>query len=309
MKRPVLWLLCIGMLAGLAADLCLGQDPSRPAPVVVGYLPYYRMEGFAAEGLGPVTDLVYFGIEPTGAGGVPDSPISEKHLAQLKAITEQAGCRLLLCVGGGNRSAGFPALVDRRRRAAFVDRLCQYCRDNGFQGVDFDWEFPEGDAQLAAYVALVRETRSKLPAEALVTVAQSPYRDFGPAMYEAADRIHVMSYNHKFPQARIEDTRADVARMLRFGCPREKLVLGVPFYGRDKDGGTKTYADLVRLAGRVPDTDLVRGYSFNGRATIGAKVDHAREERLGGIMIWELGQDSADPAASLLRVIERRLRR
>jgi GH18 family chitinase len=267
------------------------------------------MEGFTAERLGPVTDLVYFGVEPTDAGGFPGEPVPDDVIAELRVIKEHTGCRLLLCVGGGGRSDGFPALVDARRRAVFVERLCRYCRDERFDGIDFDWEHPEGDAQLAAYVALVNETRAGLPEGALITVAQSPYRDFGLPMYEAVDRIHVMSYNHKFPQARLEDARADVARMLRFGCPREKLVLGVPFYGREQEGTSKTYRDIVQLAGRAPDTDLIRGYAFNCRSTIRKKVDYVREERLAGIMIWELGQDSTDPAASLLRVIERRLSR
>ena len=279
------------------------------APIVVGYLPSYRMEGFTAERVGPVTDLIYFGIEPTDTGGFPDEPIPQETIAQLRLITGRTRCRLLLCVGGGGQSNGFPALVNARRRAAFAERLCRCCRDHGFDGIDFDWEHPEGDAQLAAYVALVNETRAGLPQGALVTVAQSPYHDYGRAMYEAVDRIHVMSYNHQFPQARMEDTRADVARMLRFGCPRGKIVLGVPFYGRDKDGATKTYADLVQLAGRAPQTDLVRGYSFNCRATIRGKVDLVRQERLAGIMIWELGQDATDPATSLLQVIEQRLNR
>lgn len=309
MKRIVWRLLCVGVLAGLLIESGRAAEPDALRPVVVGYLPYYRMDGFAGERLGPVTDLIYFGIEPTDTGGFPDSAIPEEHVEQLHAMTTHSGCRLLLCVGGGNRSAGFPALVDARRRAEFVDTLCGYCREHSFAGVDFDWEFPEGDAQLSAHAALIRETRAGLPEGALVTVAQSPYRDFGRPMYEAVDRVHVMSYNHEFPQARMEDTRADVQRMLRFGCPREKIVLGVPFYGRNKDGGTRTYADLVRIAGEAPASDLVRGYSLNCRSTIHEKVDYIREESLGGIMIWELGQDSTDPAASLLRVIERRLSR
>ena len=38
-------------------------------------------------------------------------------------------------------------------------------------------------------------------------------------------------------------------------------------------------------------TDEVGGYYYNGRATIGAKVRLARQLGLGGVMIWEVGQD------------------
>ena len=295
-------LVAIAVTAGAA-------EPDQAAPVVAGYLPWYRMQGFTAERVGPVTDLIYFGIEPTKAGGFPDKPIPEATLTTLQSIRSATGCRLLLCVGGGGRSDGFPALVDRRTRAAFVSRLCTYCTEHRFDGVDYDWEHPASDAEFAVYIELVKETRAGLAAGALLTVAQSPFKDLGPGMYEAVDRIHVMSYNHHFPQARMEDSSNDVARMLRFGCPREKLVLGVPFYARDREGKSKTYADLVRLAGRAPESDEFRGFSFNSRRTIRDKVDYVRSENLAGIMIWELGQDTTDEATSLLRVIERRLQR
>lgn len=294
------WLLAVAVIAGAAA-------PEDASPVVAGYLPWYRMQGFTAERVGPVTDLIYFGIEPTKAGGFPDKPIPAATLSTLQSIQSETGCRLLLCIGGGGRSDGFPALVDRRTRAAFVSELCAYCSEHSFDGVDYDWEHPANDAEFAAYIELVKETRAGLADGALVTVAQSPWKDLGPDMYAAVDRIHVMSYNHHFPQARMEDSRNDVARMLRFGCPREKLVLGVPFYARDREGKSKTYADLVRLAGGAPPSDQYRGFSFNTRRTIRDKVDYVRSENLAGIMIWELGQDTTDDATSLLHVIERRL--
>lgn len=302
------WIVLCWMVTALTGS-AQAAEREHPAPIVVGYLPWYRMQGFTAERVGPVTDLIYFGIEPTKSGGFPENPIPDATLTTLQSIRTATGCRLLLCAGGGGRSDGFPALVDGRTRAAFVPKLCDYCSEHEFDGVDFDWEHPSSEAEFAAYIELVKETRAGLDDGALVTVAQSPYKNLGPGMYDAVDRIHVMSYNHHFPQARIEDSASDVARMLRYGCPREKIVLGVPFYGRDKEGKTKTYADIVRLLGRAPESDQVRGFAFNSPRTIRGKVDYVRSENLPGIMIWELGQDTTDEATSLLKVIERRLDR
>src|SRR5688572_25739634 len=91
-------------LALLSATSALSAEPAPTAPIVVGYLPWYRMEGFTADRVGSVTDLIYFGIEPTDTGGFPDEPIPQQTIAQLRVITERTGCRLLLCVGGGGRS-------------------------------------------------------------------------------------------------------------------------------------------------------------------------------------------------------------
>ena len=271
---------------------------------VVGYLPWYRVKSFSAERIGPVTDLIYFSVEPSAAGRLKSPPVEDAVLDLLHEIRDATGCRLHLCVGGGGRSKGFPALTaDPSRRTAFVRSLCRFCREEEFAGVDYDWEYPRGESQLADFAALLVETKRALGEDGVVSVAQSPWRDFGTDVYETVDRVHVMSYNHRFPQARLEDSRKDVLRMLSFGCPEEKLVLGVPFYGRNARGRTKTYADLSN----GEDADLIDGYALNGRKTVRTKTRYAVQSRLAGVMIWELGQDSADPEASLLSAIEEEL--
>jgi len=182
--------------------------------------------------------------------------------------------------------------------------LRELCQRAEFDGVDYDWEYPAGKTQLADYRKLLEETRRSLGSGRVISVAQAPWRDFGRGIYEAVDRVHVMSYNHKHPQARLSDSRADIDRMLGFGCPREKLVLGVPFYGRNPRGRSRTYAEIVRSDAFKANADLVDGFAFNGRRTLQQKTSYARDAGLGGVMIWEIGQDSADPKTSLLGAIK-----
>lgn len=289
-----------GAAAAVAAQQAPAATPRATLPVV-GYLPWYRLKGWSAAQSGPLTDLVFFGVQPTTGGELPPEPIDRATLEALRGLKLATGCRLHLCVGGGNRSAGFPALVERGRlRRAFVRALRDLCRRAGFDGVDFDWEYPAGITQLADYHRLIDETRKSLGDHRQITVAQSPWRDFGRGIYDAVDRVHVMSYNHKHPHARLVDARADIDRMLKFGCPRDKLVLGVPFYGRNQRGRSRTYAEIARSAAFAPDVDLVDGFAFNSRRTLQEKTRLARAERLAGIMIWEVGQDAADPQTSLL---------
>jgi len=270
----------------------------------VGYLPWYRTAGFSADRMHGVTDLIYFGVKPTDDGQFDGQSVDKATLGQLRGLKEASGCRLLLCVGGGDRSQGFaPLAADGARRRTFADELCKFCREHGFDGIDFDWEHPEGDAQLAAYTELLTETKSGLGSSGLVTIAQSPWRNYGKGVYDVVDRVHVMSYNHKFPQARLQASWDDVRRMLDWGCPREKLLLGVPFYGRNQRGESRTYADLA--GSRGANADLVEGFALNGRATVRAKTRFALEVGLGGVMVWELGQDARDPETSLLEAIRR----
>lgn len=292
-----------GAAVAISTGTCASAE-RQAAFSVVGYLPWYRLKTWSAPVASPLTDLVYFGVQPTTDGELPAEPIDRAALEALQKLKGAVPCRLHLCVGGGDRSAGFPRLVERGQlRRAFVRQLRELCQRGGFDGVDYDWEYPAGAAQLADYRRLIEDSRKGLGDQRQITVAQSPWRDFGRGVYEAVDRVHVMSYNHKHPHARVVDAWADVGRMLKFGCPREKLVLGVPFYGRNQRGRSRTFAEIAGSAAFAAGVDLVDGFAFNSGATVQQKLRYARSEQLAGLMIWEVGQDTADPERSLLGAI------
>jgi GH18 family chitinase len=91
------------------------------------------------------------------------------------------------------------------------------------------------------------------------------------------------------------------------GLPKEKSMLGVPFYGRPNDPSVQlmAYADLLARVPDAPTKDSVTisgvTYSYNGVQTIKDKVALAKNKG-GGIMIWDLSQDARGDAA-LLSVI------
>ena len=89
--------------------------------------------------------------------------------------------------------------------------------------------------------------------------------------------------------------------------PREKLVLGVPFYGRGytADGeldwnSYMSFADIVSKGDEYYTADRYNGIAYNGADTIAKKAELANG--YGGIMMWELTQD-AKGEKSLLKVI------
>jgi len=94
------------------------------------------------------------------------------------------------------------------------------------------------------------------------------------------------------------------------GLPLHKVTLGLPFYGRFVEGGDwRSYEDIVQqhhpldpAADAVMDSPYGRddanalkgrpvGLAFNGYDTIKAKTTRALARGLGGVMVWEAGQD------------------
>ena len=141
-----------------------------------------------------------------------------------------------------------------------------------------------------------------------MTIAQAGWQNLGTKAYQSVDRVHLMAYDHDFPQATFDKAKADVDRLVEAGCPRSKIVLGLPFYGRKKDGEAKTFAQLAASPTFNDDVSVVDGFAFNGPMLIARKVQFAKQQGLGGIMVWELGQD-ARGSKSLLKVIAAALRR
>jgi GH18 family chitinase len=231
-------------------------------------------------------------------------------LIKLQSIKQQSDCRLLLSVGGWDRSNGFAELTSSAAtRQIFIHNLVQYCRQNGFHGIDYDWEHPKTKIELSNYVKLITETSNAChPHSMIVTVAQAAWQNLGKDAYQAVDRVHLMTYDHEFPHATYDKSTKDLERVIGWGCAPGKLALGIPFYGRNKDRKARTYAEITANQPVDATKDLIAGFAFNGQATVAKKVRYAAEQKLAGVMIWELGQDSSRSESGLLAAIRKQVK-
>jgi GH18 family chitinase len=302
--------LCAALLA--LSSTAHPADAPRPAFRIAGYLPNYRMATFDPSTTAGLTDLIVFSAEPTAQGGLDLRHLHEAQWARLRAFKTRQRVRLILAVGGWERSAHFAAVAaSAELRRAFAQAAVRCCLDQRLDGLDLDWEHPKDAAQERGYGQLLAELNQAFAPHGLVlSVTVAAWQKLPSEAFAAVDWVQVMAYDHPGRHATLDDARHDVQALLDAGATPAKLVLGLPFYGRGlaRPADALGYRDLVARWDPKPEDDEAGGYYFNGPDTIRRKTAFALQARLGGVMVWELGQDAAG-GRSLLNVIRTALER
>ncbi len=274
--------------------------------VIIGYLPEYRE-------LNPewgkcLTDIIYFSAEPRADGTLDTSRLNDVTWRGLLSMKANYGTRIHLSIGGGGRSQGFAPLVENpKSRAAFIQNLLDFASEHQLDGVDFDWEFPENKTEFKKYITFLTETKNAFVRHGLiVSVALSADNasSMDLSQFAVVDRIHVMSYDRGVLHSTYNMSIEDLNTFTINSIAKEKLFLGVPFYGRKiaSPFTAFTYQEIVTQYHPSADLEQVDNIFFNGITTIQYKTCFVRDNNFGGIMIWELGQDTWDET-SLLRAI------
>lgn len=281
----------------------------EPAPfAVVGYLPSYRAETFRAEQAAMLTDVILFSVEPRADGSVDDSRMTPELVRMVDGQLAGTKVRKLLTVGGWGKSDAFARVTaDAKLRARVIRELSALCDRYKLNGIDVDWEHPAGDDQQRAYATFLGELHQSLASrKRLVTVAVAPWKPLTPDALAAVDRIHLMAYDNGGRHSTLDLAFDSADQLLRQGVPARKICLGIPFYGRPhegKFGEATTYAEIVEQYPLKPGHNEAGGIYFNGPELVARKVQLARRLSLGGVMIWELGQDTTEAERSLLYAI------
>jgi GH18 family chitinase len=169
--------------------------------------------------------------------------------------------------------------------------LLGLCRRYKLDGVDFDWEAPRGPEEFRNYASLLREARIFLGRHGLtISVAIHPGAELGVSdLGESADFVHLMAYDFSGGNRGHSsfDDAVGAAKRLRdlADVPSEKIRLGLPGYGANEAGETRTFAELSELYGA--DRAQLPDWARN----VEDKIAWAKEAGLGGVFLWEVGHD------------------
>jgi len=253
-----------------------------------------------------LTHVSYFSLLTWANGNLDTSEVDDDDLAEMVAHADANDVRTIIVVGGWGRSTHFAKMAaDPDARANFAANLLQYCRDRKLDGADLDWEPVSTVKDRMNYSLLVEAVHDAFePFGLSLSIAVSAYgHEITPEAIAFVDFLNVMAYDGEPPLHSTFDFAVSALKHWEdYGAPREKLMLGVPFYGRSANGAGYSYRDIVQVYHPGTETDLIGGIGFSGVSTTSDKTAYAMGNGYRGIMIWEISQDTTD-GSSLLEAI------
>jgi hypothetical protein len=227
---------------------------------------------------------------------------------------------ILIAIGGAGRSSAFKQMAGNgKARKRLAQRIAQVFEEFPLlAGVDLDWETPQTAEQyrdLGKLAVEIRKAVEKLQDPSrpsiLLTMTYHPLvgaiqmfaslqsKSSGKRFVDLFDLCHSMAYSKYDDEKRhstFEVAAASIEEWSRSGLPASRLTLGLPFFGLNtKTGDHRSYAELLEdepsLSRRPQDDMTSQSFYFNGPDTLVRKVALAAEKNIGGVMIWEVGQD------------------
>lgn len=287
---------------------------SLPDRLMVGYYPIWMPQtGYTSANIdySAVNVVAHFAVLPGPTGSViyPDWGAFPDQSVVTNAHNN--GAKVVLVVGGAGWEAtqNFQAMsANATYRANFVRNLVALVNQQGYDGVDLDWEFPTTSAERANLKSLVIELRAAMGPDKYLSLATPGSNWFGQwmdlqGMLPYIDWYGVMTYSfaaaswapvagHNSALWSPDELSANAATdyYISRGVPKSKLLIGIPFFGERFDGASKPGDQLANRNGGLTDYTQIAALIGNGWTRVWdatAGVPYLTKTGGGGFMTYD----------------------
>lgn len=273
-----------------------------------------------------VTHVNYaFGHVNDGFNGVRID--NEERLKSIVALKRESPfLKVLLSIGGWGSGRFSEMAADEANREAFAADCGRVVEQFGLDGIDMDWEYPtSSSANISSspddtrnFTLLMQDIRKVIGPGKLLTFASAAnacYVDF-KAVEPYVDFVNIMTYDMARPPfhhaglyrssfTQHHSVEESVDLHVNAGIPANKLVLGIPFYGRGSHGVPNfiDYKDIIKLTDFTPhwddvakapyltDKDDTFVCTYETPRSIAYKCAFLREKGMRGAMYWDYNGD------------------
>ena len=220
-------------------------------------------------------------------------------------------------------------------RKRFTKQTIDFVKNYGFDGVDIDFEWAYNEAEWQSYSVFLEEFGKSFPKELTYTITlHALFHEISPKAIEYADYISIQSYGPSSSRFPYNQFVKDIDKVLTYGFPSKKIVMGLPFYGTGNKGikaplGYKYIIEQYPNIDQEPNRDIVtfdykdRKYTkgdkkgtligvidviFNNKNTIIKKNKLINDMNLKGTMFWYTGSDvKAEDNRALINALNKQI--
>lgn len=351
------------------------QTPAKSNRVIIGYVPGFRGElDEKTIDANKLTHINYAFVDVQDSmawlTNIATDTINFRRLNYLKK--DNPDLKILISIGGWAWSNYFSdAVLTENSRKKFAQTGVAIVEQYNLDGIDIDWEYPglrgednvfrtEDKENFTLMFKSIREELDKLTTKTGKTYQVTTALPCFPKLFEVTnmgeaakylDFVNIMAYDyyvagdtaghhsnlyHSESYEKEDSGNKAYDLYTKAGVPAEKLVLGVPFYGRswfmktDDNLGINRAVDSVTRGGGytfIKDSIMTRpGFVrhwddkakapflwnaetrqlvvFDDEESLKYKCEYVKEKNMAGIMFW---QYASDPKEYLLTAVNEHL--
>jgi len=203
------------------------------------------------------THVTQADLLPTSACGLDTTTYGlAGNIAPFVSAVHTAGAKALVTLLGDSTTGTYLAnCTTSSTLSAFVTTLSSFVNTNGYDGIDIDWE-ANVDSYPTQWENLMTALRTALPGKTISCAVTVTERYMASAVQSSIDQVNIMNYDRDpwlYTGAYASDTwynsatlaggdtnhataEMDVQYFIGAGVASGKIGIGVPFYGRIKQG-------------------------------------------------------------------------